>query len=459
MSDVIISPEMLARYNKPGPRYTSYPTVPAWTDGFGEAEYREALADVAARPDDTLSVYVHLPFCAERCTYCGCNATVTRRAEVVDVYLDRIERELSMVTPLLGGRRKVVQMHWGGGTPNFLSDAQMRRLIGLLDTHFAIDWQGEISLEIDPRIGTVEQMAQIRALGFNRISMGVQDINPDVQAAIGRIQPFTQTETLYRACRDLGFSGVNLDLVYGLPLQTVESFVETLNAISDLRPDRVAYFSYAHVPWVKPNQKLIDVSKLPDTFTKFSLFRMAIDHFAASGYDWVGMDHFALRDDELSVAARELRLHRNFMGYTTRPAPHMLAFGTSSIGELAGRFAQNEPHLGRYQKAIDAGRLPIVKGYKLSDDDLLRRKVILHLMCNLELPYGLTRADFGVDLRDALGDDLERLEAYVEDGFVDLLPDRVQVTPLGRFFVRNLAMELDAHLQKTAQKQVFSKTV
>ncbi len=459
MSDVIITPDLLARYNKPGPRYTSYPTVPAWTESFGEAEYREALADVAACPDDTISVYVHLPFCAEHCAYCGCNATVTRRAEVVDVYLDRVERELAIVTPLLGGKRRVVQLHWGGGTPNFLNEAQMTRLVGMLSDHFAIDWAGEISLEIDPRIVTVEQLAQIRALGFNRISMGVQDINPEVQAAIGRIQPFAQTAKLYRACRDLGFTGVNLDLVYGLPLQTPETFGETLQAIGDLRPDRIAYFSYAHVPWVKPRQKLIDATKLPDAFTKFSLFRMAIDSLAEAGYDWVGMDHFALRDDDLAVAARELRLHRNFMGYTTRPAPHMLAFGMSSIGELAGRFAQNEPHLGRYQKMIDAGQLPIVKGYKLTDDDLLRRMVILHLMCNLELPYTLTRARFGVDLREALGEDLERMEAYVEDGFIDLLPDRVQVTPLGRFFVRLLAMELDAHLVKTAQKQVFSKTV
>ncbi|MEI7770954.1 MAG: oxygen-independent coproporphyrinogen III oxidase [Chloroflexales bacterium] len=459
MSEVIITPELLARYNKPGPRYTSYPTVPAWTGTFGEADYREALGEVAARPTDALSVYVHLPFCAEHCAYCGCNATVTRRAEVVDVYLDRVEREMALVAPLLGERRQVVQMHWGGGTPNFLNEAQMTRLIGLLNTHFAIDPAGEISLEIDPRIGTVEQMAQIRALGFNRISMGVQDINPDVQVAIGRIQPFAQTEKLFRACRDLGFTGVNLDLVYGLPLQTVETFGETLRAISELRPDRIAYFSYAHVPWVKPKQKLIDVSKLPDTFTKFSLFRMAIDQLGGVGYDWVGMDHFALRDDDLAVAARELRLHRNFMGYTTRPALHMVGFGMSSIGDLAGRFVQNEPHLGRYQKMIDAGDLPVVKGYKLSDDDLLRRTVILHLMCNLELPYDLTRAQFGVDLRDALGDDLDHLEAYAEDGFVELLPDRVQVTPLGRFFVRLLAMELDAHLAKTAERTVFSKTV
>jgi oxygen-independent coproporphyrinogen III oxidase len=459
MSEVIITPELLAQYNKPGPRYTSYPTVPAWTGTFGETEYRAALADVAARPDDALSVYVHLPFCAEHCAYCGCNATVTRRAEVVDVYLDRVERELSIVAPLLGERRQVVQMHWGGGTPNFLNEAQMTRLVRLLSDHFAIDPAGEVSLEIDPRIGTVEQMAQIRALGFNRISMGVQDINPEVQEAIGRIQPFEQTEKLFRACRDLGFTGVNLDLVYGLPLQTMETFAETLRAISELRPDRIAYFSYAHVPWVKPKQKLIDVTKLPDTFTKFSLFRMAIDQLGSVGYDWVGMDHFALHDDDLAVAARELRLHRNFMGYTTRPALHMVGFGMSSIGDLDGRFVQNEPHLGRYQKMIDAGQLPIVKGYKLSADDLLRRTVILHLMCNLELPYNLTQAQFGVDLREALGDDLEHLEAYVDDGFIELLPDRIQVTPLGRFFVRLLAMELDAHLAKTSEKIAFSKTV
>jgi oxygen-independent coproporphyrinogen III oxidase len=459
MSDVIITPEVLARYNKPGPRYTSYPTVPAWTESFGEDDYREALNDLATRNTDPISVYVHLPFCAERCTYCGCNATVTKRSEVVDKYLDRVEREMALVVPQLGARRQVVQLHWGGGTPNFLTAPQMSRLVGLLNQHFAIDPNGEVALEFDPRIGSIEQLEQIRALGFNRISFGVQDIHPEVQEAIGRIQPFEQTAKLFRASRELGFSSVNVDMVYGLPKQTSASFRETLLAIRELRPDRIACFSYAHVPWVKANQKLIDVTALPDTFTKFSLFRMAIDLMGEVGYDWVGMDHFAQRDDELAVAARERRLHRNFMGYTTRPASNMIAFGMSSISDLMGRFAQNEPHLGNYQKMLDAGKLPIIKGYKLSEDDLLRRTIILHLMCNLELPYNMTRASFGADLRDLVGDDLDRVEAFVEDGFVDLLPDRIQVTPLGRFFVRLLAMELDAYLAKTSQKMAFSKTV
>ncbi|EFO81955.1 oxygen-independent coproporphyrinogen III oxidase [Oscillochloris trichoides DG-6] len=459
MSDVVITPEVLARYNKPGPRYTSYPTVPAWTEEFGEAEYREALNDLATRTEDPISLYVHLPFCAERCTYCGCNATVTTRTDVVDKYLDHLEQELALVVPQMGAQRRVVQMHWGGGTPNFLNQPQMERLVGLLNKHFAIDSDGEVAIEFDPRIGSVEQLEQIRELGFNRISFGVQDINPVVQEAIGRIQPFEQTEKLFRASRELGFSSVNVDMVYGLPKQTDESFRDTLLAIRDLRPDRIACFSYAHVPWVKPNQKLIDVTALPDTFTKFSLFRMAIDMMGEVGYDWVGMDHFAQRDDELAIAARERRLHRNFMGYTTRPASNMIAFGMSSISDLVGRFAQNEPHLGKYQKMVAAGKLPIVKGYKLTEDDLMRRQVILHLMCNLELPYDLTRTNYGMSLQDALGEDLERMEAYVEDGFIELLPDRIQVTPLGRFFVRLLAMELDAHLAKTSQRIAFSKTV
>jgi oxygen-independent coproporphyrinogen-3 oxidase len=450
---------MLARYNKPGPRYTSYPTVPVWRDDFGEADYRAALADVAAAPADALSVYVHLPFCAERCAYCGCNATVTRRAEVVDAYLDRVERELAMVTPLLGGRRRVVQLHWGGGTPNFLNYAQMQRLVSLLHGAFAIDSCGEISLEADPRIGTVEQIHQMRELGFNRISLGVQDIDPQVQRAIGRVQPFSQTETLYSACREAGFASVNLDLVYGLPYQTAEGFSNTLAAIIGLGPDRVACFSYAHVPWVKPNQKQVDVTGMPDTWSKFNLFRSAIAQFTAAGYDWVGMDHFAQRDDELAVAARNLRLHRNFMGYTTRPASHMVAFGMSSIGELADCFVQNEHHLGRYQKTVDNGRLPVVKGLRLTDDDKLRRMVITHLMCNLELPFDLTRPAYGLPLDEVLGEGLERLAAYESEGFVEVQPRRIVVTPLGRFFVRNLAMELDAHLGKTSEKQIFSKTV
>lgn len=455
MEPVHVTREQIDYYNRPGPRYTSYPTVPVWSTSFDERAYREALAAVAARPADTLSVYVHLPFCAERCAYCGCNATATKHAHVVDTYLDRVERELSIVAPLLGERRRVVQLHWGGGTPNFLNEAQARRLMGLLDAAFAIDREGEIALEMDPRIGNAEQAAFYRALGFNRVSLGVQDINPQVQAAIGRIQPFEQTAALFAACRAEGFSSVNLDLVYGLPYQTEERFGHTLDAAIALRPDRLACFSYAHLPQARPNQKRVDASGLPTPYTKFALFQQAVQRFSEAGYDWIGMDHFALADDELAVAAREKRLHRNFMGYTTRPAPQLLGLGMSAIGDLGGCFVQTEAHLGRYEQALAAGRLPIVRGHRLSADDRRRRAAITHLMCNLELPLG-TALDAG---DEAMVESIERVIAHADEGLVEVANERIVVTDLGRYFLRNLCMELDAYLKHTADRPLFSKTI
>ncbi len=459
MSTVSISQETLDRYNRPGPRYTSYPTVPYWSKEFGPADYRQALHELAARPDEDLSLYVHLPFCAERCHYCGCNATVTRREAVVDSYLDRVEREMTMITDIVGRGRRVMQMHWGGGTPNFLTIPQKQRLYGLLAHLFSLDAQAEISLEIDPRIATRAGLEALRELGFNRISLGVQDFEPDVQQAIGRIQPESQTREVYAICRDLGFDSVNLDLVYGLPHQTELTFSRTLREIIAMAPDRVACFSYAHLPDARHNQKRVDTTNMPDHYEKFALFQMAVEMFTESGYEWLGMDHFARRDDELAVAARERRLHRNFMGYTTQPASQMLAFGMSGIGDMAGRFVQNDAKLGTYQKSIDAGELPIVRGMQLSHDDQLRRLVITHLMCNLELPYSLTVEPFGVDVREALGDEIERVLAYEDEGLLVSEPDRLVVTTLGRYFVRILGMELDAYLKQPSDRPMFSKTI
>ena len=329
----------------------------------------------------------------------------------------------------------------------------------LIGDAFAVDPAGELSIECDPRVGSTEQMAMLRELGFNRISFGVQDFEKDVQKAIGRLQSEKRTVELFRACRDLGFESVNLDLVYGLPGQTAESFARTLRSIIDLGPDRVACFSYAHVPWVKPHQKLIDETMLPDPYAKFALFQLAIDTFAEAGYDWVGMDHFAKRDDELAVALRERRLHRNFMGYTTRPAPHMLAFGMSSIGEVAGSFVQNDAGLQGYQQGVDDGRLPVVRGHRLSPDDVLRRDAILNLMCNLELPFDLRPGDGGARVADALAPELARMDPFVAEGFLERTDDRISVTELGRFFVRNICMEFDAYLDRAGDRPIFSKTI
>ena len=456
---VHVSRELLARHDKPGPRYTSYPTVPVWSRDFGESDYRDALVALAGRPDDELSIYLHLPFCAKHCHYCGCNAVVSRDKDAVDAYLDRVEREIDAVIDMVGRGRRTVQIHWGGGTPNFLKPQQLERALGFFRDRFDVAPDAEISLEIDPRIGSPEQARHLRSLGFNRISLGVQDFEPEVQKAIGRKQSRERTLRVYHGCRDAGFEGVNLDLVYGLPGQTRDSFAATLRDIVALAPDRVACFSYAHVPWVRPEQNKVDITRLPEGHEKFALFRLAIDVFDEAGYDWIGIDHFAKRDDELAVALRERRLHRNFMGYTTRPAPQMLAFGMSGIGEICDRFVQNDADLAGWGGAIDDGRLPVVRGHVLSADDRLRRTAILHLMCNNELPYALTVPAFGAPANELLAESLEAMGPYADEGFIEFADDRLLITDLGRHFARNVCMELDAYLDRDGSKPLFSRTV
>ena len=454
-----ITAEFVEKYNQPGPRYTSYPTVPAWKQAFGEAEYRTALRELADKPGDELAIYLHLPFCAKHCFYCGCNALVSREKNAVEVYLDRVEKELAMVTALIGTNRRVVQFHWGGGTPNYLSEAEVNRALAMFRGAFDLAPEAEVSLEIDPRIATPEQVLSLRAAGFNRISLGVQDFEESVQVAIGRRQGRERTLNVYQSCREAGFPGVNVDLVYGLPGQTRESFARTLGEIIALQPDRVACFSYAHVPWVRPLQNKVDTTLMLSGYDKFELFMLTVDRFQSADYTWIGIDHFARRDDELSVALHNRALHRNFMGYATRPAPHMLAFGMSGIGDVCDRFVQNDAELEPWGAAIDAGRLPIVKGHHLSADDRLRRLVILNLMCNLELPWRLTEAAFGAPADRLLAGELAALPPLVEDGLVEADGDGLRITDKGRYFVRNVAMIFDAYLGGTQDKPLFSRTV
>lgn len=453
MTTVQITPDRLARYDVPGPRYTSYPTVPFWKAPFGAEEYREALRDLAGLKHDPVSVYVHLPFCGYRCHYCGCNVSVTTRTDVVERYLDRVERELDLVTGIVGHGRRVLQLHLGGGTPNQLTVEQFGRLVEMLERRFAFAPTAERSVEADPRLTTREQVEALRALGFQRVSYGVQDFDPVVMEAIGRIQPEAVVRTAVDLSREVEFEGINIDLIYGLPAQTAASFARTLETALTLMPDRVACYSYAHVPQARHNQRRIDVSALPSREEKLHLFQMAVDSFTGNGYEWIGMDHFARPADELAVAARERRLHRDFMGYTTRPAPHLLAFGMSGIGDVAGRFVQNVPRTGAYQRVLDEGELPVERGHRLTDDDHRLRRAILNLMCNLELPY---------DLVPPPGEESsERLQPLVEDGLISAKPDRYEVTPIGRYFLRNIAMALDAYLpeQQPGSRPVFSRTV
>lgn len=451
--------KLLHKYDKAGPRYTSYPTAPVWSSDFDEADYVEALESLASRTPEELSIYLHLPFCAKRCHYCGCNSVAGRGPRDVDSYLDAVERELDLLCSYAGRSHRAAQIHWGGGTPNYLNDDQISRGLALFEKRFRIDEDTEISLEADPRLGSPKQAAALRKAGFNRISLGVQDNDPKVQRAIGRNQSEKRTRAFYAACREAGFDSVNLDLVYGLPAQTAESFSRTMDFVLELSPDRIACFSYAHVPWVRPNQKEIDEHLLPSTEDKFSLFRQAVGTLTEAGYTWIGMDHFARDDDDLAKAFARRDLHRNFMGYTVRKGAGLLAVGMSGISEVADRFAQNDSDLEGYLEKVEKGGLPIVRGHRLSRDDRLRRFLITHLMCNLELPFFITEPDFGVLVNEAFASEIERMETFVEDGLLVIEPDRLRVTELGRFFIRNICMEWDAYLESSAERPLYSRTV
>ncbi|HET7468893.1 MAG TPA: oxygen-independent coproporphyrinogen III oxidase [Gemmatimonadales bacterium] len=448
-----IPKDLIARYDTPGPRYTSYPTVPAWNRPFGPAEYREALVALAGAESDPVSIYVHIPFCGYRCHYCACNVTVAGRTDTADVYLDRLERELDLVTEILGRHRRPRQLHLGGGTPNFLTPAQCSRLSRMLENRFTFGPEIERSIECDPRTVTRDQLTLLHQLGFRRISFGVQDFDPTVQTAIGRNQPETVVRQAVEMARETGFAAINVDLVYGLPSQTATSFEQTLNATLTLRPERVACYNYAHVPRVRHNQRLIDAATLPSRDEKFHLFQMAVEAFTGNGYEWIGLDHFALQDDELARSARQGSLWRDFMGYTTRTAPHLLGFGMSAIGDVAGRFIQNVPRTGQYQRDLDRGEFPVERGHRLSEDDKARRQAILRLMCNLDLPYHM--------VPPPAEQSAARLQRLVDEGLLIQSSERYEVTWLGRWFLRNIAMALDAYLpqQVAGTQPVFSRTV
>ena len=453
--------DLLRRYDRPGPRYTSYPTAVEFHAGFDAAAYGIHLARAAASPEAPLSLYLHLPFCESRCSFCGCSVIVTRKRHVAEQYLAYLQREIALVGAALRGRRRVVQYHWGGGTPSYLSPAQMRALHAEVQRHFELDPKGELALEVDPRVTSGEHLETLRALGFNRLSLGVQDFDADVQQAVNRIQGVEATHDLVAHARTLGFGSINVDLIYGLPRQTVASFARTIDQVIALRPDRVASYSFAHVPWIRAHQKLLRVEELPSADRKLQLFVEARTRFLAAGYVPIGMDHFALPDDELARAAAAGQLHRNFMGYTTRPAADMVGLGVSAIGDVAGAFAQNTKKLSTYYAAIDAGHFPIERGYALDADDGVRRHVIAQLMCALHVDLGDVGRRFGLDPAAYFATELAELaEGPIAHGFLTARDGTLRVTPQGRLFVRNVCMIFDRHLrQKRSATPVFSRTI
>lgn len=457
-----ITLDLLKKYDRPGPRYTSYPTAVEFAGTFGPAEYTARLAE-ADRLAGALSLYAHLPFCEHRCTFCGCHVVITQDADVVTKYLGYLHREIDMLAAHLPNRRQVSQYHWGGGTPTHLTPSEMEALHRKVTDHFVLEPDAEVAVEVDPRHTSVEQINLLRTLGFNRLSMGVQDFDPDVQAAVDRNQTEAQTRTMYDLGRAKGFASINLDLIYGLPLQTKAKFGRTVDVVIGMRPDRVALYSYAHVPWIRAQQKWIEPKDLPSPEDKLQLFLDSRDRFLAAGYVEIGMDHFALPGDELAEARSKRRLHRNFMGYTVKMGSDMVAVGVSGIGDVRGAFSQNEKKLSRYYEVLDEGRLPVERGYPLDRDDLIRRETITRLMCNLWLDTPAIEREFGIVFADYFSAELAALRAPdgpVVEGFVAIEPDHLEVVGLGRFFVRNIAMIFDRYLEsRSGGKPVFSRTV
>ncbi len=455
--------ETVKRFDRPGPRYTSYPTAVEFTDEVGVDAYRAKLAEANAKAGAPLSLYAHLPFCEHRCLFCGCHVVITPHMPVAEKYMAYLKREIDLLAEHLPDRRSVVQMHWGGGTPTYYSPAQLADLFGHFQKYFRFVDGAERALEVDPRVTSRDHLVTLAELGFNRLSLGVQDLTPEVQVAIDRNQTYEQTARLVETARELGFNeGINIDLIYGLPKQEPESFGKNLDQVIGMRPDRVAVYSFAYVPWIRGHQKKLEKEQLPSPEVKLELYIMAMERFLAAGYQPIGMDHFALPQDELSVAAHEGRLHRNFMGYTVMPASDMIGVGISGIGEVQHGFFQNEKKLSTYYEALDAGRLPVARGYLLDEDDRIRQHVIQQIMCNFRVRKADVKERFGVDFDDYLGDSLARLDEVREAGFVEIGPEALRVTPEGRLFVRNVCMAFDRYQlekEKAAEKPVFSRTV
>jgi oxygen-independent coproporphyrinogen III oxidase len=451
--------DLIKKYDRPGPRYTSYPTAPEWKDDFKAPQYLRHLARAEAA-GGPLSIYVHLPFCREMCRFCGCNVIATHDRSRADAYLDVLEKEVALVAAHLPTRRTVSQLHWGGGTPTFLDEKQLTRCHAILARHFKFLPDAELAIEIDPAITTKSQIDLLARLGFNRISMGVQDFNQKVQETVGRIQGEKETADLVAAARAAGFRGVNLDLIYGLPYQTGATWQDTLERILRIHPDRMAVFGFAYVPWSKPHQKLLPQEALPKTEQRVELFMQTVEAFTRGGYRLIGLDHFALESDELARAQTAGTMFRNFQGYTVRPATDTVAFGMSSISDIGGAYAQNAHKLKDWADQVEAGVIPVDRGAAMSDDDLLRRFVINRVMCLLRLDLDEVRAKFGDPARAAIAASLQTgLDELVADGLVTFDGQLLKVTPLGQLLVRNVAMLFDAYLQKPDGARKFSRTV
>ena len=453
--------ELLKKYARALPRYTSYPPATELSESFDTNAFENAIR-VGNKNQSPLSLYCHIPFCETPCYFCGCNTLITQRKELAEPYLDYVFRNIDQVAPLVDSQRKVNQFHWGGGTPNYLNLEQVEKLWKKMSETFPFEENAEISLEINPKYVDKNYLLFLRNLGFNRISFGIQDFNPQVQTAINRIQTETMLFNVMDWIREAGFESVNVDLVYGLPYQTLETFRETIEKTIQLDPDRIAVFSFAYVPWLKPVQKRLPEEALPSGEEKLKLLQMSIETLTQQGYVFIGMDHFAKPDDELAIAQRKGELHRNFQGYTTKPESDLLSFGMTGISMLHDVYTQNQKRLKDYYRDIDANKFPIAKGVQLQGEDHLRQAIIMELMCQFHLSPRRLEEKYNITLDDNFSQhfasEFAELEELAKDGLVEIQGDEIEVTPTGRLLIRNIASVFDSYLKQRQQK-AFSQSI
>ncbi len=457
MSMLKVDLELVKKYNVVGPRYTSYPPATHFTAEIPPEVFVEKIRANNREAHD-LSLYFHLPFCYSLCWFCGCTTVITADQSKSGEYIKYLAREMDLMKPLLHPQRRVVQLHFGGGTPTFSLPDEIHRLGDMIHERFTFAPDIEAGVEVDPRRLTREHLVALREVGFNRGSMGVQDNDPVVQKAVHRIQPFAMTRQVVEWMREVGFQSVNIDLIYGLPHQTPQSFAKTLEEILSLKPDRFAVFNYAHVPWMKPAQKILKAETLPTPETKLELLKLTIERLTAEGYVYIGMDHFARAGDELAVAQRQKTLQRNFQGYSTRGGADIYAFGMSSISQADGFYWQNHKELPDYYAALDASKLPLHRGYIMTAEDSIRRVAIMRLMCDLGLDYGAMSQLLGLDFKDHFAPEIESLDDMEADGLLVKTPHGILVTDLGRLLIRNIAMRFDAYAS-TRKENRFSRTI
>lgn len=453
--------ELLKKYNQPGPRYTSYPTAPHFHEGFGPAAFRDEIVRSNVDNKGDLSLYFHFPFCRSLCYFCGCNVIITHNPKRIERYIKYLKKEIRLVSSLIDNKRPVVQIHWGGGTPTYLTPDQIRDVYGYIADHFSIAEDAEVSIEIDPRTIVPDHLSTLRELGFNRVSFGVQDFHLKIQEVINRVQTDEQNDYVINESRRLNYDSINVDLIYGLPYQTYESYSETLDKVLELSPDRLAVFNYAHVPWLKKHQNVLPEEAMPSASERLELLKLIIERLTESGYVYIGMDHFARPDDELTRALDTGTLYRNFQGYSTHSQAEVYAMGVTAISQLHNAYAQNVKSQKEYEVLLDAGELPVSRGYLMTDDDHIRQYVITEIMCNNRLLKKDVEDRFGINFDEYFPTVFSDMEPFLYDNLLEIYPDRIEVNDAGRLVIRNIAMKFDAYLNKTADpdKPIYSRTV